>query len=116
MTGARLVAEAAYRRLTTPRGMLRGGEEEAIYGIDLLDMIGAVASDAEAATLGGRVKAELLKDERIVDCDVVVTLTRIGPAVEYVITITAETDAGPFDLTLGVDDVSVDLLGLNGSG
>ncbi len=40
-TGARLVAEAAYRRLTTPRGTLRGGEEEANYGIDLTEMCGA---------------------------------------------------------------------------
>jgi hypothetical protein len=116
VTGARLVAEAAYRRLTTPRGMLSGGEEEAIYGLDLTELTGAIASDAEAATIGGRVQAELLKDDRVTSVEVSVTATSSGPAVAYEIAIVAQTDAGPFDLTLAVDDVTVELLGLAAGG
>jgi len=114
VTGARLVAEAAYRRLTTPRGMLRGGEEEATYGLDLSELVGSVASDADAATLAGRIEAELLKDDRIESVAVTVTATREGPSTTFVVAIRATTAAGPFDLTLGVDGVTVDLLGLGG--
>mgnify|MGYP000564826546 CR=1 FL=1 len=38
----RLVAEAIYRRLTTPPGTLLGGDDEANYGLDLLSLIGSV--------------------------------------------------------------------------
>ena len=115
VTGARLVAEACYRRLTTPRGMLRGDEDEATYGLDLVDLIGSVASTTEAATLAGQIEAELLKDDRVTSVGVTVTPTVDGPATTYAIAIKGETDAGPFDMTLAVDDVSVELLGLGGA-
>lgn len=113
VTGVRLVAEAAYRRLTTPRGMLRGGEDEANYGLDLLDMIGAVASQSNTTALGGRIRNELLKDERIETVDVTVVLERIGPSTELHIEIEAETREGPFSLAIVVDDVSVQLLDIS---
>lgn len=113
VTGTRLVAEAAYRRLTTPRGMLRGGEDEANYGLDLLDAIGSVASQSAALALGGSIRNELLKDERIESVDAAVVLTRNGPAHELDITIEAETREGPFTLTIAVDEVSVQLLDIS---
>lgn len=112
VTGVRLVAEAAYRRLTTPRGMLRGGDEEADYGLDLLDSIGGVASESNAKALGGRIRNELLKDERIESVDVTVVLSQVGPASELDITIEAATREGPFTLTVAVDEVSVELIGI----
>lgn len=112
-SGPRLVAEAAYRRLTTPRGMLRGGTDEEHYGFDLLQKIGEVGSAAVlAASLPGQIRNELLKDERITSVDVVVTVVKTTPGIELFIAINAETDAGPFGLTLGVSEVSVDMLGL----
>jgi hypothetical protein len=116
VSGARLVAEAAYRRLITPRGALRGGEEEATYGLDLVELVGSVASPAEAASLAGRIEAELLKDDRIASVEVTVTPTTTGPATAYAVAIRATTDAGPFDLTLSVDDVTVESLGLSTGG
>ncbi len=113
VTGARLVAEAAYRRLTTPRGMLRGGEDEAEYGLDLTELIGSIATEADAAALAGRVRAELEKDDRIESVEVTVTATTDGPATAYVVAVKATTAAGPFGLTLEVDAVSVELLGLS---
>lgn len=113
VTGVRLVAEAAYRRLTTPRGMLRGGEDEANYGLDLLDMIGAVATKSDAVALGGRIRNELLKDERIESVDATVVLSRSGPATELDITVDVVTREGPFALTIRVDEVSVQLLGIS---
>ncbi len=111
-TGPRLVAEACYRRLTTPRGMLRGGDEEAHYGLDLTDLIGSSTTKLDAAAMGARVKAELLKDERLINVKVDVIRVVEGPATSYDITIIGETDAGPFDLQVGVSEVSTELLGI----
>jgi hypothetical protein len=110
--GPRLVAEACYRRLTTARGMLRGGEDEQNYGLDLMDLVGSIASRAQAAALPGQIQAELLKDERLVSVDVDVVSTVSGPSTSYAVSILGHTDDGPFTLVLGVSNVSVDLLGI----
>lgn len=112
VSGVRLVAEAAYRRLTTPRGMLRGGEEEANYGLDLAALIGSTASRSVAAALPGRIDAELRKDERIQKVDVTVLATG-GKLATYHITIKCETAAGPFTLQVVASDVTVELLGIS---
>lgn len=111
-TRARLVGEAAYRRLTTPRGMLRGGEEEASYGLDLTELVGSVATKADAAALPGRIRSELTKDERVARVEVGVDRVSEGPATAFVVTVTAETDEGPFTLQLRASGVSVELLGI----
>jgi hypothetical protein len=111
-TKARLVGEAAYRRLTTPRGMLRGGEEEAIYGFDLTGLIGTASTKSAAAALPGQIRAELLKDERIETVDIDVAVTRDGEgASSFVITMKAQTSAGPFTLAVRASEVTVELLG-----
>lgn len=113
VVGTRLVAEAIYRRLTTPRGMLRGGEEEANYGLDLCGLVGTTDPIATAASLPGRIQAELLKDERIESVSVSVVPLVEGPSVSFTITIAAVTGAGPFTLTLRASSVSVELLGVS---
>ncbi len=112
VSGARLVAEAAYRRVTTPRGTLRGGEEEANYGIDLQDIIGSTTTALAAAMLPGQIRAELAKDERIQATDVAVDVITEGAAVSFSITISCTTAAGPFTLSLLASAVSVELLGI----
>lgn len=112
-TGPRLVAEAVYRRLTTPRGMLRGGDEEANYGLDLTELVGSGATKRDAAALGSRIKAEILKDERVIDVHVDVVATTKGASTEFVVTVDGKTNDGPFDLKLGVRDVTVEILGLS---
>lgn len=111
-TGARLVAEAAYRRLTTSRGTLRGGEEEQNYGLNLTELIGSTSTKSDAGSLPGRIRSELEKDERITFVDVTVTIAKDGPATSFLVAISAETSAGPFTLKLSVDEVSVELLGI----
>lgn len=111
-TGARLVAEAAYRRLTTPKGALLGGDDEANYGLDLLEVIGAMNPKAIAAALPAQIRHELLQDDRISSVDAVCNVVTSGPNTTIQIEISAETDVGPFDLTLAVSDVSVDVVGL----
>ncbi len=109
----RLVAEAAYRRLTTPRGMLRGGEEEANYGLDLNELCGNVNPKAAAASLPGRIQSELLKDERIEVVDVDILVSKSGPATSFTITVSAQTTEGPFTLQVLASAVTVELLGLS---
>lgn len=114
VSGPRLAAEAAYRRLTTPRAMLRGGEEEANYGYDITELVGKGAS--VAPQVPQLVSSELLKDERIETVDVDVVVATDGPAVSFTITIAATTKEGPFALTLAVSAVTVDLLGIKTEG
>lgn len=111
-TGARLVAEAVYRRLITPRGMLRGGDEEANYGLDLAALVGTASTPALLASLPARIKNEVLKDERLRDASVSVTSAVAGAATTWTIAVRGLTDAGPFVLRLAVSDVTTELLGL----
>lgn len=113
-TGSRLVAEAVYRRLTTPRGMLRGAEEEANYGLDLTELIGSVSTKADAASLPARISAEIKKDERIESVNVRVVESSETVAKTFEIFIEAVTNVGPFTLALSVDEVTVGLLGIGG--
>jgi hypothetical protein len=112
VTGARLVAEAAYRRITTPRGTLQGGEDEANYGIDLADLIGSATSPSAVAALPGQIQSELLKDERIASVTATVTSSTVGPSTTWTVSIEATTADGPFSLVLAVSGVTVELLGL----
>lgn len=112
VTGARLIAEAAYRRLITPRGMLRGGEAEANYGLDLTQFCGTTNPDSTAASLPARIRAELLEDERILTVDAEVLIVVDGPDTNFEITISCTTKAGPFSLQLLATQVTVDILGI----
>lgn len=114
VTGVRLVAESYYRRLTTPRGLLRGGEEEANYGLDLTALVGQPVSASEAAALPGRVEAELLKDERTLSVTVSILpeKTDDGVGVRWLVTVDADTTEGPFTMQMGVTDVTAELIGI----
>lgn len=111
-TGVRLVAEACYRRLTTPRGMLRGGEDEANYGLDLTALCGSTNPKAAAASLPGRIDSELRKDERVESVDVEVLVTTVGGLATFTITVGVVTSAGPFTLKVLASSVTVELLGI----
>jgi hypothetical protein len=112
VSGARLVGEAIFRRITTPRGMLRGGEEEANYGEDISGLVGSTRPDLLIASLPGRLSAEIRKDERIEDVSVIVTSVRKGPSVELTVTIEATTSEGPFTLVVEASSVTAQLIGL----
>jgi hypothetical protein len=113
VTGSRLVAQALYRRLTTPRGMLRGGEEEQNFGLDLTELCGSVRPKLAAAALPAQIRSEALKDERIESVDVDVLIVEDGPIVTFTITINAVTGVGPFTLQLTASAVTVQLLGIS---
>lgn len=113
--GVTVVAQALYRRQITPRGVLRGGDEEANYGIDLSGYVGSVGPELAAAALPSVIRGELLKDDRVSDVDVEVTLSRNGIEWSMLITerITLHDSDGEFTLTLSVNAVNTELLGVS---
>lgn len=115
-SGPRLVGEAIFRRLSTPRGRLRGGKDEQNYGLDLTDLVGQCSSKAYVASLPGLIQTECEKDTRLIRADVTVTATVVGPTTTLDVVVVGITSAGPFTLRLAVSEVTVALLGLDGSG
>lgn len=113
--GVRLVAEAVFRRLTTPPGTLRGGPAELDYGVDLAGFVGRVDARSAAAALPGIIRSELSKDDRIGSADATVAIEQSGPgAYRLVIRVSCTTSADEdFALTLAVTDVSTELLGID---
>jgi len=111
-TGLQLIAQNVIHRLSTPRGMLRGGEDEANYGVDLPGMIGSIVTPGQAAALPGQIQSELLKDSRIESVESTVTESTTGPATTWTVTVRVTTALGTF--ALAVDDVTVALVGLGG--
>lgn len=92
--------------------MLRGGEDEASYGLDLTELIGSTSSTSLQASLAGRIRAELEKDSRIESVSVDVLATAAASMATYTITIECVTGAGPFTLQVRASAVTVELLGL----
>ena len=113
-SGRVLVAQALYRRQITPRGTLRGGDEEANYGIDLAGYVGADPA-LSAVILPGIIRGELLKDDRVSDV-VVEVLSATTAAGLVTLTITESVllhgDSEPFSLTIAVSAVGAVLLGI----
>ena len=110
VSGVRIVAEAAYRRLITRKGELF---EDVDYGYHVGDALGATVSAADTAAVPGLIKQELLKDARIESVAVEVTETGAKTAIERTIEIRAVTGAGPFALVIAVSDATVALLGID---
>lgn len=110
--GALLVGQAAYRRLITPRGRLRGGEAESNYGLGLSEMIGHVGGPRLAASLPAIVRAELLKDDRIADVTTQAVWDASTSTLNVVIVGMLHDSADNFELTLSVSEVTTTLLGL----
>jgi hypothetical protein len=102
--GKRAVAQAIYRRLITPRGMLFGGKDEQDFGLDVIGLIGSSVSPAEKAAIPSRIKAEILKDERVITAEV-------DMSTDDQIVISAYTDTGPFDLVLSSSAVGLEQIG-----
>lgn len=112
--GATLVAQALYRRLITPRGTLRGGDDESAYGFDVSGYVGAVGYKAALQALPGLVRGELLKDDRVSEVIVTPKFTNttnalIGILLDIQVTLADESET--FPLTLAVSEVSTTIVG-----
>jgi hypothetical protein len=112
VSGVQLVAQRCYHRLITPTGTLRGGEEEADFGIDLADYVGSTAPDVVDATLRVRVVNELRKDPAVDFVTCAAVRSESGGEVSWTLTIDITTTLGDVQLILAVSAVSVQLLGV----
>jgi hypothetical protein len=114
VTGALGVGQAGYRRLRTRRGTLRGPAREGSYGLALHELVGQTGDLAAlVASLPAQIRAELKKDERVAEVVARVVRTVVTPATYLEIEVVMFTTDGTVSLTLGVSEVSVELLALN---
>ena len=97
------LAQALYRRLTTPRGRLL---DDPSYGMDLTALVDDGLTSGDLRRIGSQIDGELLKDERVLASSSVCTF------LSGVLTVTAtvSTALGPFRLVLAATSVSVPLL------
>lgn len=100
--GSRLaLAQALYRRVTTPRGSLLDDPD---YGVDVPGFLNNGVTQRELAGLSGAVRNELVKDDRVDSAQVQVTLDS-PKAMRVTILVTAVDPAiGTFSLTFAVKD------------
>lgn len=116
VSGVELLAQAIYRRLTTARGTLDDGEEGSVYGLDILDFVGTVGTDAAVGAIPDVVLAEVLKDDRVERAEISASIER---GTDGLVTINLDVDVFPanegqsFTLSLAVSDVTVALLGVS---
>jgi hypothetical protein len=115
-SGTELLAQACYRRLTTPRGLLDDGDEGVVYGFDLLEQLGRNTPDDAAELLPAGVVAELSKDDRIASvsatADVVLGKDGLDTINLAVVVVPFDESTNAFTLTLAVSAVGVAVLGV----
>jgi hypothetical protein len=107
-----LVGQNIYHRLTTKQGALQGGPDEEIFGFDISAYVGRSPRGVEAA-LPAKVRAEVLKDPRVLEVAVTVIKSVVGPATSFATSIAAKTIDGTVTTRMAVSDVSAQLLGID---
>lgn len=103
VSGLTVVAQAIYRRLSTPRATLW---RDPNYGLDLREYLSKAQTPAQIAAIPGQVRLEIQKDERV--SSAVVTVREIS-LLSLVIDISVTTGQGPFKMTLTATQAAVAL-------
>ncbi len=115
-TKIELLAQACYRRLTTPRGTLDDGEEGTVYGIDISDFIGRQTAPDAVASVPAVIEAELSKDDRVSSVSATATVVHGTDGLDAItveaVVVPYDEDTSAFALTLAVSAVSVEVLGV----
>jgi hypothetical protein len=107
-SGLRLVAEAIVRRLTTAKGELPGGREEADYGLDVQSCLGADMGPGELAAVKARIESEVRKDPRVSRAVANVVFDGLGMQID----LECGTNEGPFELVMRATETSVEVIGV----
>ena len=105
ISGAKVVAEAVARRITTPRGSLRGQPD---YGIDVRDYLNEGLTPARVFALKAAIQAEAEADPRVASVDV--DVTHDPKAGSLRVSVAGVSSLGPFELVLAITAVSVEVL------
>lgn len=105
VTGRRNLAYACARRLDTERGSLI---RDPNYGTNMRDEINAESDPNDLRRIESKVRAELLKDERVEDVEVIAEYNFGLQALSLSITI--EDAEGPFTFVLSISTLTIELL------
>lgn len=111
--GPMVVVQALYRRFITPRGTLSDGDEGSAYGLDLSGLVGHAGTEAAIRQLPAAVRAEALKDDRVLTCEVTASITTAENgevSIEIEISGTLVNEGEAFALTLGITDAATTLI------
>lgn len=109
ISGQQTVQEVCARRLMTPNGSL---DNYPSFGFDIRVYLNARMSPLKKARLKQGIEAELRKEQRVISATVQSnTIDAANLTMRLVISITLST--GKFTLTLGVDQVTVKILGVS---
>ncbi len=98
-----LIGQRTVRRLTTPRGALALINDDPNFGFDVRQYVNAKLSPAAIATAQSNIQDEVTKDEEILSADVTFVL---GAAGAISISISMQTNVGPFSMTLTVNELT----------
>lgn len=100
------ISQGLARRYQTPRGSLV--QDEPDYGLDVRAYLNRGLATSDLRALEGELRLEALKDDRISDVEVTVTLpTLTTMTIAVVVTPEDATNGGPFDLILAVTSAEV---------
>lgn len=108
VTGIWALLYALGRRLSTARGRLLDDPD---YGFDVREYLSEeidVSNPRTLLELQGGARAECMKDDRVGACTVRATFLDL--ARRLTIEVLGESSEGPFELTLGVSAVTVEIL------
>lgn len=108
VTGRALLAQSIVCRLSTARGTVIDCPNDCL---DLRDMVSDGLSQSQLNALGGQVRQEILKDQRVQDA--AVTATYAAPSSTLTVQIRVSSLYGPFALVLSVTAVTVTILNAN---
>jgi hypothetical protein len=108
-SGRVLLAQSLVRRQTTPTGSVIDCPNDCV---DVRGWISQGWTQQEFQAASGNLKTELLKDERITDVTITMTLGTGPAAGTQTLTIVEQFESayGPFTLTLLVSEVTVSIL------
>lgn len=110
LSGADNLVAALLRRLITPRG---GLFYDPNYGVDLREYVQAALGPQEIYEIEEFTAAELAKDPRVLSATATVLNPNLLSQRGLALRLEVETEEGPFDLILAVDQVSVEVLRAN---
>ncbi len=111
VTGVTVLRQALARRLITPRGWLL---DDPNYGLDVRTYLSDSVDAAKLMQIQQSVRAELLKDQRVLTCTVVATMSGSPSARSVRLVVDGEGRQGPYDLVVEVSKVTAQLLSTNG--
>ena len=94
-----LLAQAIARRLDTPRGSL---PDDPGYGISLRSMLNVGTTTTSIAGIAGRIRGEIVKDDRVATATVSVTPGTALDSLTVVIRVTPADVGETFTMTLAV--------------